>query len=43
MTAVCAWCGRVLGIRPPFDDERLTHGICAECMATHFPKKGAAK
>jgi hypothetical protein len=34
MNVVCAWCaseGKVasLGEKAPFDDESLTHGICA--------------
>ncbi len=30
----CAYCQHYLGESPPFDDYRLTHGICAACEAS---------
>jgi len=37
MIAVCAWCNKLLGLRPVGKndacDGQLTHGICAECLA----------
>ena len=36
MIAVCAWCNKLLGLRPVGKgdacDGQLTHGICAECL-----------
>ena len=29
---ICAWCKRVLGMKEPVEDERITHGICSECQ-----------
>jgi|AVFP01.1.fsa_nt_gi hypothetical protein len=31
MIAVCAWCGKQLGLRGV--ESGITHGICAECRA----------
>jgi DNA-directed RNA polymerase subunit RPC12/RpoP len=31
MIVICAWCGKKLGEKPPYDDKRVTHGICAKC------------
>ena len=28
-----------MGEVAPFDDKRLTHGICKECIEKFFPKK----
>ena len=30
MNAICAWCGKSLGVRRG-PEGRITHGICAEC------------
>ena len=27
----CAWCERVIGEKPPFDDTSITHTICHRC------------
>jgi len=35
----CAWCGRYLGEKEPYEDKSVTHGICPECQAKYFPKK----
>jgi|GEM_PF-4672443 len=35
----CAWCGKYLGEKEPFEDKSVTHGICPECRAKYFPKK----
>ncbi|MDP3880175.1 MAG: hypothetical protein Q8Q07_07735 [Dehalococcoidales bacterium] len=35
----CAWCGRYLGEKEPYEDKSVTHGICPECLAKYFPKK----
>ncbi|MDP2729828.1 MAG: hypothetical protein Q8O55_05045 [Dehalococcoidales bacterium] len=35
----CAWCGRYLGEKEPYEDKSVTHGICPECRAKYFPKK----
>jgi hypothetical protein len=35
----CAWCGKYMGEKEPYDDKSVTHGICPECRAKYFPKK----
>ncbi|MDP3879982.1 MAG: hypothetical protein Q8Q07_06745 [Dehalococcoidales bacterium] len=35
----CAWCGKYLGEKEPYEDKSVTHGICPECLAKYFPKK----
>ncbi len=31
MEVVCAWCGRKLGEKPPYEDKGVTHGMCQDC------------
>ena len=38
MRIVCAWCGRPMGEKWPYDDQGETHTICPECQAKYFPK-----
>ena len=38
MKVLCAWCvneGRSgdMGEKPPYDDRRVTHGMCLRCVA----------
>jgi len=40
MIIKCAWCGKYMGEKPPYEDKGITHSICPECKAKHFPKKG---
>ena len=35
----CAWCGKYLGEKEPYEDKSVTHGICPECREKYFPKK----
>jgi hypothetical protein len=28
---LCAWCGSVMGQKPPLDDLTRTHGVCVAC------------
>lgn len=35
----CAWCGKYLGEKEPYEDKSVTHGICPECRKKYFPKK----
>jgi DNA-directed RNA polymerase subunit RPC12/RpoP len=35
----CAWCGKYLGEKEPYEDKSETHGICPECLAKYFLKK----
>ena len=37
----CAWCGKYLGEKEPYEDKSETHGICPECRAKYFPKKSS--
>jgi len=40
MIIKCAWCGKYMGEKPPYEDKGITHSICPECKAKQFPKKG---
>ena len=31
MLLVCAWCGKIIGTKPPKKDLSTTHGICKSC------------
>jgi DNA-directed RNA polymerase subunit RPC12/RpoP len=31
MVCRCAWCGKSLGIKPPYSLNVVTHGICPDC------------
>lgn len=31
MYVKCAWCGKDLGQKPPFDNKSISHSICLEC------------
>ena len=33
MRRICAWCGKVLGEKEPFNDNSTTHSICKDCLA----------
>jgi len=35
----CAWCGKYLGEKEPYEDKSVTHSICPECRAKYFPEK----
>ncbi|MDD4984670.1 MAG: ArdC-like ssDNA-binding domain-containing protein [Dehalococcoidales bacterium] len=41
MIIKCAWCGKCMGEKPPYEDKSITHTICDECGAKYFPKKGS--
>jgi len=32
MKIVCAWCGKDMGEKPPYDDPSITHSICEDCL-----------
>jgi len=32
----CGWCGQFQHEKEPFDDTRISHGICPPCAETHF-------
>lgn len=38
MKVVCAWCGKDMGEKEPFDDESTTHGMCPECYEEEINK-----
>jgi len=38
----CAWCGKYLGEKEPYEDKSETHGICPECRAKYFPKNNSS-
>lgn len=31
MIKICAWCKEEVGEVEPFDDKRVTHGMCPKC------------
>ena len=31
MKVICSWCGKDLGEKEPFVDNRVSHGICEDC------------
>lgn len=31
MKVICAWCGKVLRRRWPYDSDKISHGICGGC------------
>jgi len=31
MKVGCAWCGKDLGEKEPYDDKETTHGMCENC------------
>ena len=37
MIRVCSWCGKELGVKPPYDDKSHTDGICDDCLLRYFP------
>lgn len=38
MKRFCAWCGRYLGEKEPFEDTDETHGMCMWCLL-HMKRK----
>jgi len=32
MICKCAWCGRITGTKPPYNDPSVTHGMCKDCF-----------
>ena len=39
MQIVCAWCGKTMGEKPPYENKGVTHTICPDCRAKQFPDK----
>ena len=39
---VCAWCGKHLSGVEGAAPERVSHGICPECLEEKFPEKATA-
>jgi len=31
MKIICAWCGKYIGLKPPYHDNSITHTICDDC------------
>lgn len=42
MVRICAWCGDSLDEIEPFDDLRVSHGICGPCKAKWLAAAGIA-
>jgi uncharacterized CHY-type Zn-finger protein len=38
MKVVCAWCGKSLGEKEPYDSEETSHGMCDDCQLTFNEK-----
>lgn len=43
MKIVCAWCGKDMGEKPPYEDKGTTHTICPECFEKQFPNVSKGK
>ena len=41
MRIKCAWCGRDMGDKPPYDQPHISHEICETCRAM-FPRQTTA-
>ena len=37
---VCSWCKKVMKEGP---EDRVSHGVCEECLEKHFPETGEEK
>jgi hypothetical protein len=37
MIRKCAWCKRVLGQKPPYNDRAVTFGMCCACYGVVLP------
>jgi len=38
---ICAWCGKDMGEKPSLDDDRISHGICPECVERELEEIGS--
>lgn len=38
MRRICMVCGRLFGLKAPFEDDRETHGLCPECFDLEMKK-----
>jgi len=43
MEVVCAWCGKKLGEKPPYEDKEVTHGMCQNCYDKERRKRKRLK
>jgi hypothetical protein len=41
MIHVCGWCRPFLGVKPPFSEWAVTHGICVACQTRLLADHGA--
>lgn len=39
MEVQCAWCGKKLRVKPPYEDKGITHSICEDCLRKYFGKE----
>ncbi len=38
MFRVCSLCGKQFGEKEPFENQRVTHGLCPDCLALEEEK-----
>lgn len=38
MISICSYCRQKIGEKEPFEDSRLSHGICSACYDYHIPR-----
>jgi len=38
MIIKCAWCGKNMGEKQPYDDKDITHGMCSKCLKRELAK-----
>lgn len=43
MIVQCAWCKKLIGEKPPYEDKSVTHTICPKCTEENFPDKGGKR
>ena len=43
MIIKCAWCGKDMGEKPPYEDKSVTHSICEECLKKELQKLPATQ
>ena len=40
IAVVCAWCGKLMDIKPGLGESGISHGICEQCEERYFKKEG---
>jgi len=43
MIFICAWCKKKISEKEPLDDNKVSHGICNECLSIEMAKSDERK